>query len=173
MIRTTSSGIVTTGTPGSGSYSVWNFYGSCWYAYNSATKNQYDTNHGDLTSTTANPTGYTDCADCGTPDNNNVNVNDNLNNYQATTPERQPKPQRQQHQQPPRLRQLLSDNNNDHRGSLHILVFERLPWDNICDNRCGHQNNINWDHNNRIPQLWNLYNVEFLWDMLVCIQQCN
>lgn len=67
VIRTTSTGITTTGTPGSGNYTMWNFYGSCWYAYNTATKSQYNSNDGDIASATQNPSGHSNCDDCGTP----------------------------------------------------------------------------------------------------------
>lgn len=64
VIRTTSNNITTTGSPASGTYTMWNFNGSCWYAYNTATKNQYDNNDGDLSSATQNPSGHSDCTDC-------------------------------------------------------------------------------------------------------------
>lgn len=67
VIRTTSTGITATGTPGSGNYTMWNFYGSCWYAYNTATKSQYNSNDGDIASSTQNPSGHSNCDDCNPP----------------------------------------------------------------------------------------------------------
>lgn len=65
MVIRTEQSVTTTGTPGSGSYSVFSIYGSCWYAYNTATESQYNSNAGDLSSTTADPDSvYTICTDC-------------------------------------------------------------------------------------------------------------
>ena len=64
VVRTTQSA-TTTGTPASGTYTVWSFYGSCWYAYNTATESQYDNDAGDLASATHDPSStFTDCDDC-------------------------------------------------------------------------------------------------------------
>lgn len=63
VVRTTDT--ATTGDGGSGSYSVWSFYGSCWYAYATATQSQYDSNAGDFASASHDPSGtYTTCTDC-------------------------------------------------------------------------------------------------------------
>ena len=65
MVIRTEQSVTATGSPNTGSYSVFSIYGSCWYAKNTATETEYNANAGDLSSTTADPSStYTICTDC-------------------------------------------------------------------------------------------------------------
>lgn len=68
MVIQTEQSVTTTGTPGSGSYSVFSIDNHCFYAYSTATEEQYNNNAGDLNSKLANPSSvYTICTDCTNP----------------------------------------------------------------------------------------------------------
>lgn len=65
MVIRTSSTLTTSGTGASGSYSTLSIYGSCWYAYNTATASEYTSNAGDLNSSTYTGT-ITQSSNCST-----------------------------------------------------------------------------------------------------------